>query len=101
MSTAEDRNAASSGVGDDTPIDPVSPMRSRRLSWAELMRRVFAIDVLCCPRCGGRMRVLAAIHNPKATRAILECLELPSRAPPSEPSAAEPLTGFYLECGSA
>ena len=49
------------------------------------MRRVFAIDVLECPRCGGPMRILAAIHPPDATRAILECLGLPSRAPPAEP----------------
>jgi hypothetical protein len=53
------------------------------------MRRVFAIDVLECPRCGARMRILAAIHSPKATRAILECLELPSRAPPVAPALSE------------
>ncbi len=101
MSAAEDRNAASSAVGDDAQVDPVSPTRSRRLSWAELMRRVLAIDVLRCPRGGGRMRVLAAIHTPRATRAILECLALPSRAPPTEPPAVEPLTGCDLEYGSA
>jgi hypothetical protein len=32
------------------------------------------------------MRILAAIHPPEATRAILECMGLPSRAPP--PSGA-------------
>jgi hypothetical protein len=53
------------------------------------MRRVFAIDVLECPRCGERMRILAAIYPPKATRAILECLELPSRAPPVAPAQPE------------
>jgi hypothetical protein len=62
------------------------PSRPRYLSWAELMRRVFAIDVLECPQCGAPMRILAAIHPPKATRAILECLELPSRAPPVAPA---------------
>lgn len=31
----------------------------RRYSWAELLKRVFAIDVLECPRCHGRMRVYA------------------------------------------
>ena len=41
-----------------------------------------AIDVIECPRCLGRMRILAAIHPPDAIRAILECLGLPSRAPP-------------------
>jgi len=46
------------------------------------MRRVFAVDVLQCPGCHGPMRILAAIHPPEATRAILEHLGLPSRAPP-------------------
>jgi hypothetical protein len=56
--------------------------RSRNYSWAELMRRVFSVDVLECDRCGGRMRIIAAIHPPEAIRKILECLGLPSRPPP-------------------
>ena len=59
----------------------ISP-RPRNYSWAELMHRVFAIDVLECDRCGGRMRIIAAIHPPPAIRKILDCLGLPSRAPP-------------------
>jgi hypothetical protein len=43
--------------------------RPRNYSWAELMHRVWAIDVLECPRCLGRMRILAAIHPPDAIRA--------------------------------
>jgi len=50
------------------------------------MRRVFEVDVLACPRCAGRMRILAAIHSPEAIRAILECLGLPTRAPPIAPA---------------
>jgi len=55
-----------------------------------------------CPRCGGRMRLLATIHPPDATRAILECRALPSRAPPitaarTEASALElDANGFDL-----
>jgi hypothetical protein len=71
--------------------DGVSPAqeparRPRQLAWAELMRRVFAVDVLECPRCGGSMRILAAIHPPETARAILECLSLPTRAPPIDPA---------------
>jgi hypothetical protein len=47
------------------------------------MRRVFAVDVFECPACGGRMRVIAAIEDPHAVRAILECLGFPARAPPT------------------
>jgi hypothetical protein len=64
-------------------------VRPRRLSWPELMRRVFAIDVLECPRCGGAIKILAAIHPPETTAAILACLGLPTHAPPTEPARAE------------
>jgi hypothetical protein len=33
----------------------------RRYTWASLLRRVFLIEVLVCPRCGGPRRLLAAI----------------------------------------
>jgi len=59
------------------------------LFWAELMKRVFELDVLECERCGGRMRILAAIHQPEAIRKILECLGLPSRPPPISPAAPD------------
>jgi hypothetical protein len=32
------------------------------------------------------MRILAAIHSPEAIRGILECLGLPTRAPPIAPA---------------
>jgi hypothetical protein len=38
--------------------------RRRSWAWADLMRRAFELDVLACPRCGGRMRVLATIEDP-------------------------------------
>jgi hypothetical protein len=49
-----------------------------------------AVDVLECPDCGGRLLILAAIHSPDATRAILDCLGLPSSAPPTIPARPEP-----------
>lgn len=64
------------------PAPAAALPRPRRLAWAELLKRVFAVDVLECPRCGERTRVLTASLPPDATRAILECLGLPSRAPP-------------------
>ena len=41
-----------------------------------------AADVLVCDRCGGRMKVLCAVHPPAAILKILTCLGLPSRPPP-------------------
>ena len=54
----------------------------RRIPWAKLLQRVFEVDALRCPRCGGRMRVLAAITDPMVAARILRCLALPARAPP-------------------
>jgi hypothetical protein len=60
---------------------------SRYYSWSELMGRVFDIDVLRCPRCeASPMRILAAIHPPTTTQAILNSLGLPARAPPIAPA---------------
>ena len=60
--------------------------RSRHYPWAQLMARVFEFDVLACPRCGAKMRILAAIDAPDAIRKILSCLGLPTRAPPVAPA---------------
>ncbi len=42
---------------------------------------MFATDGLRC-ECGARMRLVAAIEDPDVAREILECLDLPARAPP-------------------
>ena len=81
--------AAPSARSEFAPADSLPP-RARRVEWAELLRRVFAVDVLACPRCGGRMRLLSVIHPPEAARAILECLDLPARAPPTSAPIPDP-----------
>ena len=67
----------------DTQRDEQATIRPRNYSWAELMRRVFAVDVLEC-ECGGRRSLIAVITEPEIVRTILECLGLSSsaRSPP-------------------
>jgi hypothetical protein len=67
------------------PRAPDHRTRPRRLAWAELLQRVFEVDAHRCPRCGARMRVFAVIEEPDVARKILECLDLPARAPPLLP----------------
>jgi len=59
----------------------------RHWAWAALMRRAFDVDVLACPRCGGRLRLIATVEDPEAIRAILAALaasrEVAGRAPPA------------------
>ena len=76
--------------------DPMAPA-AERLRWTRTAvagNAAFEVDVLECPECGGRLRILATIHPPEATRAILECLGLPSRPPPLDPSRLPPPDDF-------
>lgn len=53
-----------------------------RLPWAKLLARVFAVNVLACPRCTtGNMQRIAFITTASAIRAILTSVGL-STAPP-------------------
>ena len=61
----------------------------RNYSWAELMKRVFGLDVLKCARCGGRIRSPCAINSPDAIKKILDCHGLPSRPPPISPAVLD------------
>ncbi|HWC04100.1 MAG TPA: hypothetical protein VHF87_15185 [Methylomirabilota bacterium] len=44
------------------------------------MQRAFALDVLACPRCGARLRVVGTIEDPVVARRILVSLGLPRAA---------------------
>ena len=63
--------------------------RGSRIVWAELLKRVFLVDALGCPRCHGRLEIVATVTSPTPVKAILECLGLPARPPPLGPARAE------------
>lgn len=56
--------------------------RTRRKAWARLLAKVYEIDVLQCPQCGGEMSVIAIIREPTAIRDIIACLKTKGRGPP-------------------
>jgi hypothetical protein len=62
------------------PADRPAPRY--RVPWADLLRKVFAVDVLAGPGCGGRLELLAFIAEPGVARRILDDLGLASQAPP-------------------
>ena len=79
--------AAASSSGDAGP----APARSRSSqTWAMLIKRLYEIDPLACPECGGQMKVVAFIEPPQADvieRILRHCgLWYPSspRAPPAK-----------------
>ncbi len=86
------------GLGKTHPSAPgVAPaartevQRHRSMTWAQRLKRVFAIAIDTCRRCGGTLRVIASIQEPQVIERILEHLARdrqsldpahPSRAPP-------------------
>jgi hypothetical protein len=81
----------------DDPAGSRSPDRGesdgatrRGLSWAALMRRTFAFDVLACARCGGRLRLIALIEEVTVVTRILRHLGLPSELPTFAPARPPP-----------
>jgi hypothetical protein len=69
------------------------PARPARPDWAALLKRVFALDVLHCPRCGGRRRIVAVHTRSETLRPLLERLGLgvpaATRAARSPPALAD------------
>jgi hypothetical protein len=51
------------------------------MRWAQLLKRVFDIDVEHCA-CGGQLKILAAIEEAVVIVGILTHLGLAARAPP-------------------
>ena len=75
----------------------------RSWTWAALMRRAFDLDVLRCPRCAGRMELIATIDDPAVIHRILAHLKRPKArdGPPSAAAAsrsrdAQPALPFTL-----
>ena len=70
----------------DVNDEPTAAPNALHWAWAALMRRAFEIDVLACPRCGGRLRLIATVEDPRAIREVLDALafstEVVERAPP-------------------
>jgi len=54
---------------------------SPRVDWASLLRRSFEVDVLACPGCSGRLRVLGEVTDPPMVRLVLDSLGMPTDAP--------------------
>ena len=76
--------AQSSGPQDsDKPLGP-------RIHWAQLLKRVFNIDVEKCHLCGGHTKLIASIEDPLVIKKILVHLGLPYPAPTPWPARGPP-----------
>ncbi|MGB7217443.1 MAG: transposase [Vicinamibacterales bacterium] len=81
------------------PCEPPTAVggHGRNRLWADLMRRTFGFDVLACPRCGGRLRLVALIEQAAVIERILHHLDLPVEVPAPRPARAPPRSARDLD----
>jgi hypothetical protein len=76
--------------------------RKCRLTWAALIKCVYEVDPLKCPKCGGEMRIVSFIDEDAIIEKILKHCglwkEQASRPPPEEKPPPE-VKGSVLEYG--
>ena len=58
------------------------------------MQRTFGFDLLACPRCGGRLRLIALIDQVTVIERILRHRGVPAEAPAPRPARAPPPDPF-------
>jgi hypothetical protein len=56
---------------EETPEPVPERVRARRRRWAELLRKIWHVDVETCPTCGGPMMILAFTMDPAAIDSTL------------------------------
>lgn len=82
---------ASSGLSEEAVPTPPERAALRR-RWATLIRRVYEVDPLVCPRCGAEMRVIGFITEPGVIKRILDHLRNRDKVsrppPPLQPAVA-------------
>jgi len=69
-----------------------------RRTWVRLLRKVFQLDPLLCPRSGGKPKIVSVITGPRVVDRILKHLksEACRARDPFEPRAPPQATGNLL-----
>ncbi len=91
---AGDSPAATAAAPGSVTSEPDSAERkAARKRWANLIRHIYEVDPLVCPRCGGMMKIIAFVTEPRVVRAILDSVRrecTPSVAGSRHPPPARP-----------
>ena len=75
-------------------------------SWARLIKKIYEVDPLICPKCKGQMRIIAFIDDYKVVRKILDYLGIyefkRDKPPPKTLAVADSFDDYaqndYIDC---
>jgi hypothetical protein len=90
----------------DFIIDNCEHNKGANKSWARLIKKIYEVDPLICPKCGGKMRIIAFIEDYKVIRKILDYLGIfefkRDRPPPKRVGVADSFDDYgrndYTDC---
>jgi hypothetical protein len=71
--------------------------KAARRNWARFIRKVYEVDPLLCPDCGGTMRVIAFIEDRTVIRHIIKHVRLWEEPEPRPPPIIEPPMHIGIE----
>jgi hypothetical protein len=73
-------------------LEPEGTSREYRKNWARLIQKIYKVDPLTCPKCQGRMRIIAFIEDEEIIKKILKHLGLWDKK-----ARPPPLTKTYID----
>ena len=103
----ESRRIEKKTEGDGIPciLEADQSSKEYRKNWARLIQKIYEVDPLTFPKCGGSMRILAFIEDREVIKAILKHLGLwlvrskptpKAHAPPARNRSESGQTGYVL-----
>lgn len=66
------------------------PRKGSYRPYVELLKRTFGDDILSCPSCGGTMKLLALVTDPRSITRYLRAIGQPTDAPERSPARGPP-----------
>jgi len=89
------KQAAAEGKQDIEPEDGNGFLKQRRMNWAALIKRVYELDPLHLPACGGTMRIIGFIDKCRSEvvgKILRHCAlwKTAETPPPVKSTVAEP-----------
>jgi len=69
---------------------PAGSSKEYRKNWARFIQKIYELDPLTCPKCQGRMCIIAFIEDPEVIKKILKHLDLWNLKTRSSPRANAP-----------
>ena len=78
------------------PLEPPTKRAVSR-SWARLIKKIYEVDPLICPKCGSQMKIKAFITNTSEVARIMANLQIPNFHPPPALLTAEKSDPHYWD----